>query len=218
MTTNAIQAPSDDLLTFLDLAQKTVGATYLPANYRDYLSSIDSYEALNAIEADSSHPLWWFLPPILYDMFDQKLKFDWFTQEDTSHFSLLVIPPPFESIVDDLQEEISRLGLETEKSTRTYSETFVGLLYGGYPWFESYLRIGQAHALFGRECITLKVHSDRCDVPDTLEKFKKRRRNTFGQSLQMAFDDLHYPGVLRPFHCPARIETRRHILAAEFSS
>lgn len=217
MNQKVIHPPSQELFSLLDLAQRSVGEHFLGPSFRNYLQNLDSTSSLNAIESDTSHPLWWFLPPILYDLFDEKLTFDWLVQDDTSRDGLLVIPPPFDSIVDRLQGEVSGLGIETEISRRLFSQTFIGLLYGGYPWFESYCRIVQTKELLGQHCTILRATSTSCDVPETLDRFKRRKRNKFGQSLQMAFDDLPYPGVLRPFHIPARIETRRHILAAELS-
>lgn len=213
--TEEIQQPSDDLLSFLDITQPIVGEEYLPTDYRHYLGELNTIAALNAVENDRSHPLWWFLPPILYDLFDEKTKFNWLVQEDTSSLSLMVVPPPFIEVVDQLREETKAIEIHTELSTRSYSRPFVGLLYGGYPWFESYFRIADKKGFFGLECVVLRASSETCDVPNSLERFKKRRRNSLGQSLQMAFDDLPYPGVLRPFHAPARIETCRHLLAAE---
>jgi hypothetical protein len=212
-----IQPPSDELLAYLDVTQSVVGERYLPTDYRQHLRELHSISALRAIESDREHPLWWFLPPILYDIFDEKSKFDWLEQEDTASVSLIVIPPPFKSIVDQIREETADWGIETAASTRVYSRQFLGLIYGGYPWFESYLRLADANDLIGCDCIFLTATSASCDVPDTLAKFKKKRRNAFGQSIQMAFDDLPYPGVLRPFHAPSRIETRRHTLAAVIS-
>lgn len=212
-----MHAPSDRLLRFLDTAQSVVGDSFLAADYRRYLADLKSISALNAIENDREHPLWWFLPPILYDMFDEKLKFSWFEQADTSRCSIMVVPPPFTGIVDRLCSETAAVGISTTIVERCYSRCFLGLLYGGYPWFASYLRIVESKNLIGLPCTILKATSDSCDVPNALETFKKRNRDSFGQALQMAFDDLPYPGVLRPFHSPARIETFRHSLATEIS-
>lgn len=212
-----MHAPSAKLLGFLDTAQAVVGERFLVSDFRRYLAELHSIPALNAIENDKEHPLWWFLPPILYDMFDDKLTFSWLEQLDTSRSSLMVVPPPFVNVVDRLRSETAKMGISTTIEERCYSRCFLGLLYGGYPWFASYLRLVQAKDLIGLPCTILKATSETCDVPGTLENFKKRNRDSFGQSLQMAFDDLPYPGVLRPFHAPARIETQRHRLAAEIS-
>lgn len=206
--------PSPDLFRYLEAARSVVGDDYLPPGYRELLNNLTSTDQLVAVDRDERHPLWWFLPPVLYDLFDEKLEFDWLRQHEITTQSVVVVSPPFVSVTEQLQGEIGTLGFTVEESTRPFTKRFVGLLYGGYPWFESYLRICEAHALFGRDCRVLSVSSSSGDVPRTLEVFKKRRRNSFGQSLQLAFDDLPYPGVIRPFHCPARIETRRHMRAA----
>lgn len=207
--------PSPELLRYLDAAQVAVGDDFLPLAYRELLTGLHSIDQLIAIDRDQRHPLWWFLPPVLYDLFDEKLEFDWLKQHEITTQSVVVVAPPFLSAVEQLHREVTALGLAVAEFTRSFTRRFVGLLYGGYPWFESYLRICEANALFGRDCLILRVASDTCDVPRTLEVFKKRRRNSFGQSLQLAFDDLPYPGVIRPFHAPARIETRRHMSAAD---
>lgn len=207
--------PSQELLRYLDAAQVAVGNDFLPLAYRELLTGIHSTEQLIGIDRDQRHPLWWFLPPVLYDLFDEKLEFDWLKQHEITTQSVVVVSPPFLSVAEQLRRELTDLGLTVAECTRSFTRRFVGLLYGGYPWFESYVRICEANALFDQKCLVFRLASDTCDVPRTLEIFKKRRRNSFGQSLQLAFDDLPYPGVIRPFHAPARIETRRHMRAAE---
>ena len=214
-TETSFPTPSPEVLHYLDAAQLAVGDDFLPRAFRELLACLTSTERLIEVDRDERHPLWWFLPPILYDLFDEKMEFDWLKQNESTTQSVVVVSPPFVSVVEQLQRELAALALTVVRSTRSFTRRFVGLLYGGYPWFESYIRICEANDLFGRECVILRVASDTCDVPRTLEVFKKRRRNSFGQSLQLACDDLPYPGVIRPFHAPARIETRRHIRAVE---
>ena len=207
--------PSLELLRYLDAAHLAVGDDFLPRAYPELLAGLTSTDLLIDVDCDVHHPLWWFLPPVLYDLFDEKLEFDWLKQNEPITESVVVVSPPFVSVAEQLQHELAALGLTVVRSFRSFTRRFVGLLYGGYPWFESYIRICDANDLFDRKCVVLGIASDACDVPRTLEVFKKRRRNSFGQSLQMAFHDLPYPGVIRPFHAPARIETRRHIRAAK---
>lgn len=208
-------APSPDLLRFLETTLGVVGDAFLPSNYRELLAELVTLDQLKAVERNPDDRLWWFLPPILYDLFDEKLEFDWLNLDSVRARSIVVVSPPFVSVTDQLRGELGDLGITTDQSERVFSRRFVGLLYGGYPWFESYLRICDAKGLCGEKCVVLSVTSEDIDVPRTLEVFKKRRRNSYGQPLQMAFDDLPYPGVVRPFHAPARIETTRHIRAAE---
>jgi hypothetical protein len=210
-----IPSPSPELLHYLDITQKVVGDRFLPKSFRPLLDKLNSLEKLIEVEHDEEHPLWWFLPPILYDLFDEWSECAWLRQKDTSTKSIVVIPPPFTSIVGQLEQELVEIGLNVAKSTRPFSNRFVALLYGGYPWFEAYMRIFEARELGSGQCAILKVTSDTCDVPKTLESFKKKRRHSFGNPLQMAFEDLPFPGLVRPFHAPARIETMRHMRAAD---
>jgi hypothetical protein len=212
-----IPTPSPDLLRFLKTTQGVVGNTFLPSNYRQLLTALVTLDELKAVERNPNDPLWWFLPPILYDLFDEKLEFDWLDLDRVRARSIVVVSPPFVSVTDQLRGELGDLGIASAPSKRLFSRRFVGLLYGGYPWFEAYLRICDARGICGEECVVLSVTSEDVDVPSTLEVFKKRRRNAYGQPLQMAFDDLPYPGVVRPFHAPARIETTRHIRAVELA-
>lgn len=215
LSSNTVPTPSPDVLAYLDIVQKVVGDDFLPRSYRTHLGDLTTIDHLIEVDKDEAHPLWWFLPPLLYDLFDEKLEFEWLRQTDNMKHSVVVIPPPFISILDQLQQELALLGVTSVPSMRHFSRQFIGLLYGGYPWFESYLRIYDANNLSDQQCAVLSVSSDTCDVPRTLEVFKKRRRNSYGQPLQMAFNDLPYPGVIRPFHSPARIETKRHMRAAK---
>lgn len=210
-----IPKPSSDLLGYLNVAQQVVGDSFLPRSYQILLNNLTNINKLLEVNHDESHGLWWFLTPILYDLFNGQLEFNWLKNADIIKMSVVVIPPPFISIVEQLQQELKSLGMTSSLSTRPFSRRFIGLLYGGFPWFESYLRICDASKLNDQQCTVLQVSSKTCDVPCTLDVFKKRRRNSFGQPLQMVFTDLPYWGVIRPFHVPARNETKRHIRATE---
>jgi hypothetical protein len=211
----SLPPPSAELLLYLDAAQRAIGEDLLTESYRNHLGGLTSTTQLIEVNRDDRHPLWWFLPPILYDLFDEDQDYDWLSREEPTTRSVIVVPPPFVSIGDQLRREVEALGLTVEGFARSFTPRLVGLLYGGYPWFESYSRICDTRGVFAKECVVLRVFSEDRDVPRTLDVFKKRRRNSFGQPLQMAFDDLPYAGLIRAFHVPARIETRRHVRATE---
>jgi len=210
-----IPSPSTDLFRHLDFVQNFVGPDYLPVNYRDILKKINTRDEFIEIESDRNHPLWWFMPPILYDIFDCQTNYPWIEKNISSKSSIIVIPPTFESINPRITAELSEIGLNTTVTHRLFTTRFTALLYGGYPWFEAYLRVIKVNCLDSRNCIVLKVSSDEHNVPETLELFKRKRRHYFGNPIQLACADLPYSGLVRPFHIPSIFETSRHSLAAE---
>lgn len=211
-----LRPPTADLLRYLGAAQPVVGESFLPKRFRRLVTELQTRDQLVSANRDVNHPLWWFLPPIIYDLFDEKLGTDLLELEDLESRSIVVVTPPFLSITQQLAEELSDVSVEvTGEAPRAFSQRLIGLLYGGYPWFEAYLRICKARGLCDEQCNVLYVESTEGDLSRALEIFKKRRRHHFGQPLQMAFDDLPYPGLVRPFHAPSRIETTRHMRAAE---
>ena len=66
--------PSLELLRYLDAAHLAVGDDFLPRAYPELLAGLTSTDLLIDVDCDVHHPLWWFLPPVLYDLFDEKLE------------------------------------------------------------------------------------------------------------------------------------------------
>jgi len=205
---------SEELIHYLEVAHMAVGNDFLPDNFRALLEVIKSRNDIIAINENRNHPLWWFLPAILYSLYDQAIDFDWLEKDCRIRESVIVIPPPFVALENQLSADISSLGMKVSRRVHSFTLRMVGLLYGGFPWFESFWRICEAKQLLSKECLILSVEAEDLDVPTALELFKRRRRNSYGHSLQLACEDLAYPGVVRPFHSPSRMETTRHRYAA----
>jgi hypothetical protein len=201
---------NQELAHYLGLARQAVGNEFLPENFCTSLEAIVSKNDLITIYKDKDHSLWWFIPAILYSLYDQSIDFDWLEKDEIITKSMILIPPPFVAIEKRLATDISSLGLRVSHSRHSFTLRLIGLLYGGFPWFESYWRVCAAKKLLDQECVVLSVEADNADAPTILELFKRRHRNSYGLSLQLACDDLAYPGVVRPFHSPSRIETTRH--------
>lgn len=213
--TGLLLAPSPALVASLDLAHKYVGDAYLDRRWLEFRLRLATVDDLLEVERDETHPLWWFLPPILYDVFGAVDSPHGVTQEPLASQSVAVVTPPFNHIADRLQADLAATGLVVARRLRTFSGRLAALLYGGFPWFEPYMRVCEAHNILRRECTVLSVTSGSVDVVQALLDFKKRRRDSLGVSVRMDFPDLGYPGLIRPFHTPTRIENRRHVRAAE---
>jgi hypothetical protein len=201
---------SSELIRHLWVAHQAVGSDFLPNNFQEFLDAIKYKTEIVKINNDKSHPLWWFIPAILYSLFDQAIDFDWLESDRMIKQSIVLVPPPFTGIESQLYDDISSLGMTVSTSTHLFTQRMIGLLYGGFPWFSSFWRICEARHILNRECVVLSIEAKELDVPGALELFKRRRRNLYGKSLQLACEDLAYPGVVRPFHSPSRIETTRH--------
>jgi hypothetical protein len=213
--TGLLPPPSPALVASLDLAHKYVGDAYLAPGWREYRLRLATVEDLLGIERDEKHPLWWFLSPILYDVFGAADGPHGVAQEPPTGQSVAVVTPPFNHVADRLQADLATSGLTVARRPRAFSARLAALLYGGFPWFEPYMRVCEAENLVGRECTVLSVTSGSVDVVQALLDYKKSRRDSYGVPVQMEFADLKFPGLIRPFHTPARIENRRHVRAAE---
>jgi hypothetical protein len=213
--TGLLPPPSPALVASLDLAHQYVGDAYLARGWRELRLQLTTVENLLDVERDEQHPLWWFLPPILYDVFGTVDRLNGPTKERLAAQSVVVVPPPFNHVADRIQAELSATGLVVARRDRAFSGRLAALLYGGFPWFEPYMRVCEAQDVVDRKCTVLFVTSGSVDVVQALLDFKKCRRDSFGVPMQTDFPELGYPGLIRPFHTPARIENRRHIRAAE---
>jgi hypothetical protein len=211
--TDANLACSNEVLARLELAKRHTGERFLPACYTEDLRRLRTRQDLAHVHADDSHPLWWFLPPIAFDMLGSHQAAEDLLVLPRATEGLVLIPPPFLSLSDVLEKELCALGFFIRAGTRTFTDTLVGLIYGGYPWFDAYIRLTQDLNLLGDKCGYLLVASSSIDVPHYLLGFKSARRDLCGEEIRREYSDLAYPGLLRPFHTPARIENSRHIRA-----
>src|ERR1035437_1728384 len=123
----SLPPPSAELLLYLDAAQRAVGEDLLTGSYRDDLDGLTSTGRLIEVNRDDRHPLWWFLPPILYDLIDEEQEYDWLNREEPTTQSVIVVPPPFVSIDDQLRREVEALGLTVEGFARSFTPRLVGL-------------------------------------------------------------------------------------------
>jgi len=215
--TNRHLACSNEVIARLELAQRYAGASFLPAGFTENLQRRCTRNDLAHVYSDNNHPLWWFLPAIAFDMLGSHHAVEDLLGLPDATEGLVLIPPPFLSLSDSLEQEFSSLGFAVRMSTRTFSESLVGVIYGGYPWFEAYIRLTQDLKLLGSECGYLLVASSSIDVPQYLLEFKSRHRDLCGDEIRREYSDLDYPGLLRPFHTPARIENSRHIRAVSLA-
>jgi len=206
-------ACSNELIARLALAQRYTGTRFLPADFSVNLRRLRTRDDITYVYADRNHPLWWFLPSIAFDMLGSHHEAEDLLRLPAATEGLVLIPPPFYSLSNALEQELRSLGFAVRMSTRTFSESLVGVIYGGYPWFEAYIRLTQDLNLLGDECGYLLVGSSSIDVPQYLLEFKSHRRDLCGEEIRREYSDLDYPGLLRPFHTPARIENSRHIRA-----
>jgi hypothetical protein len=204
-----------DLVRQLEMARQAVGPRFLPDNYVDALGRLQTEDDIRRLEADPAHPLWWFLPAILFAVQGSHAAVERVLTLPPSREGLVMIPPQFLKIAGELAQELGDFGLTVRQGCRRFTRALVGLLYGGYPWFEAYLRLNDSLGSFTQPCGYLIVKSTSGDTADRLLQFKEGRRCRSGMEIRQPYPDLAYPGILRPFHTPARVENIRHIRAVE---
>jgi hypothetical protein len=205
--------PTPALLSYLRKVRPYVGDRYLPDSFAEEITAISGLADLARIDRDESHPLWWFLSPIAQDLFGDASAVPEEKPGVPILSSFAVIPPPFANLRDRLKAELEALSLKVTVSERDFTGRLVGLFYGGFPWFEPYVRVCEAKGYLGQNCCILAVHSKDEDVVRKLRIFKGDNRDRYASPVRMAFDDLPYPGLIRPFHTPSRLENRRHVRA-----
>jgi len=207
------KASEKRLIERLAFARQQTGPRFLPDCYEKELVHLHNIAAACRIEADLNHPLWWFIPAILFDIHGSHDTVERLFGPSPSAQGLVMIPPPFVQLEAELTKELVSFGLTVKPTVRPFSRVFVGLIYGGYPWFEAYVRLNAEMGTFTQPCVCLLVKSSSKDVASWLLRFKERRRDCSGKEIRRDYPDLAYPGLLRPFHTPARIENSRHIRA-----
>jgi hypothetical protein len=207
--------PSPALFDRIVLAQRLVGEPFIPASAHHALDRVWQNNDLDLVDGDLSHPLWWLIGPVAYDLFGEDHEFDRKARRSMPKNSVVVIPPYFLALKDCIQSELENLGVIVNLRQRLFTIRFVGLLYGGYPWFESYLRACDHYGQIGETCHILDVRSDSKDVVTLLNQYKMQRRGDLADCLRISCSDLPYPGLIRGFHTPSHIENIRHLRATQ---
>lgn len=196
----------------LATVQPHVGLPYLPDNFRDHLAALQTADDVRQAAMTSASPLWWFIGPIAYALFDKEGH----QLADTAlRQTVAVLPPPFAVDVPHAMDEIAALGCEVTAREVEFSPRLVALLYGGYPWYEAYFRACAHCALFGRAATVLDIRLPATMTPAQFNREKERIRTLLSPEIRITIDGLPFPGLIRPIHSPEAIEVARHVRATQ---
>lgn len=190
--------------------QSHVGPQYLPDNFRDLLADLQTSEDLHRTATMQTAPLWWFVGPVAYALFGKQGH-----QLADVHLrqTVAVLPPPFKEDAPRAIAEITALGCEVTLRETAFTPLFVALLYGGYPWYEAYVRACRQLALFGGLATVLDIRLPDAMTPARFNVEKERIRQLLSPEIRIQMDDLSFPGLIRPIHSPEAIEVARHVSA-----
>jgi hypothetical protein len=205
---------SPALIQRLRFAHRFVASQYLPSMFVDATHRTWRNDDLYDVDSNGEHPLWWFIGPLALDLFGEDHPFERAVRARHHRNSLVMVPPAFAKVTKQILRDLSRLDFRVQHEQRKFTKQYVSLIYGGYPWFESYLRVCDARRQFGATCHLIYVQTDSRDAVAALKEYKTRRRGDLGDSIRVACPDLEHPGLMRAFHTPSHIENIRHVRAS----
>ncbi|MBC3930593.1 hypothetical protein [Undibacterium curvum] len=203
-----------NLVIRLNAIQAYVGQKYLPANFEDELNLIRDFDDLVKISHDTQSLLWWFVGPISYELFKPNgERNSSILIDDHLRNTIAILPPPFVSDSVQAKREIKTLGCEVLERKICFSQLLVCLLYGAYPWFDSYYQICKELSIFNKDAVILDIELPENLSPSMLNKQKDRIRNQLSPEITMNIKGAEFPGKLRPIHIPDSLEIARHAKA-----
>ena len=95
---------------------------------------------------------------------------------------------------------------ECESKSIDYSKELICYLYGGFKWFDSYVRILDEEKLIDKKTVVYFVKDEEVIV-ERMKKYKDEYRMVREkQIIKKVYPEMEYPGVIRPFHTPNKIE------------
>ena len=153
----------------------------------------------------------YWIPCIVDRLFGRKsYKTCKFNKESNETF--ILINPAFikleKSCITHLKSEIPLLSGYNivESQLITFSKELICYLYGGFKWFDSYVRVAEEEEIIGEPAIVYFIKGDDVLV-DKTNKFKNKYREQNEKIIiNKIYDDLDYRGIIRPFHVPDKIE------------
>lgn len=198
------------MLERLIVLQTLATPDYLPENIAEHLRALDSEEAVRVAATDTASALWWFVGPISFALFGKEGHQ---LADVDLRSTVAVLPPPFVGDENRAVQEIRALGCLVSSRQIVFTPLFVALLYGGYPWYDAYVRACDSLAVFGRNATVLDI-----ELPDNMtaamfNRESERIRTLLSPEICIRMEDLPFPGLIRPIHSPETIEVARHVRA-----
>lgn len=194
-----------------------VGALYLPSGYQNEVSLLQNINDIDSIANNQNSPLWWFIAPVAYNLFGKSALL---RQSANYNHTVAVIPPIFKHDEALIVKELEKLGCKTSSRSIVYSRLFVGLLYGGYPWYTSFCRACDELSVFDQSAIIIDIDLPTGNKAISVEEInvqKEHIRDLLSAPKIVEFKNEEYPGLIRPFHMPEPIEVIRHVKATKQS-
>ena len=98
-----------------------------------------------------------------------------------------------------------------EKFNIFFSRKLVAHIYGGFPWFESYVKFCTELDIIDKKTICYRItKKDGSDVLRELIEYKNKfRKENMSHILRKEYEN-EFPGIVNPFHTPNPIENHLH--------
>lgn len=184
-------------------------------NAKRRIESISDYGEIKKILNNPEDELYQWIPTIVFNLFGYETYKNCDLNVDEDETFMLFRP---NSIYDfSVIEELYEKNMEIHKYEYRFSPWLIASIYGGFPWFFSYIRTCERLDILNKTSYVYKIKSKNGEAcVNRIVKMKNRFRNLHPeQTVKILLPNEEYDGVIHSFHTPNCIENRMQTCAVD---
>ena len=195
-------------------ALKCAGIEHFLGDVENEYNKLQTFTDILTYDACSDNLLWNWLPAIVYERFGLDFYLSNFCKISTDE-CYVMLHPYFYDKKEILRCALQKLNIKVSENTLFFSLPNVSKIYGGFPWFHSYIKLCNEVKCFDKTTIVFHVYSPKgksVDMIDMIRKWKNEYRDLLAPRIKKTFVGESFPGIINTFHSPTYIEQKRFSL------
>jgi len=202
------------LINNLNFALQCAGISHTTSVIENECDKIRTIDDVLAYNQKSNHFLWNWLPAIVYEKFGLDIYLNNIFGTPTKK-CYVMLHPAFINFKELLLKELQKLDVEIVEKQLKFSLSNISKVYGGFPWFRSYVMLCNDLNCFEKVTTVFQVEyfsNNSIDVIDMIRKWKNKYRDSLAPRIKKSYENEEFPGIVNAFHSPTYIEMERFSL------
>jgi len=147
---------------------------------------------------------------LVYNLFGYKMYSECSLNKQ-SPSTYILFPPTTQQFLEYIKPVLSSGVYETEIFKLSFSRELIAYIYGGYPWFESYVKYTGELGIINKKTACIRIaRKDGSDILTEMIVKKNEFRKKNAHLILRKEYDKEFPGIINPFHTPNPIENDVH--------